>query len=356
MIRYLIKLKKSNFYKNFLLIIILPIYEFFWQYILNFDRKILYLLWKFKKRKFIQNSDKKYNIYDKNPLKYIEGDKDFFDLSNKINTEIENSLLEKINNRFIELKNADPKKTHRNVTSSGKVAYKFDIFDLLSEDLKNEIFNLAISDKMVFAASDYLKVFPILKKFQVYVNVPTSGLKSRGAMLWHKDDFGYKNLDFFLTVNSVDSDNGPLYALKKIDPLGVFSKSIYEIKNPVKGERGKLSNASINENENREKIVTLLGQGNAFLTDTMRVYHHGGDCKNRHRVMIRFSYQTKDCVRIKDSVDNFFYIKSISADKINSYFIKKLLFYKSGKLTKIIRGNLMKFYRLIHYKKSDFFG
>ncbi len=351
MLKYLIKLKKSNLYKNILMVFILPIYELFWQYILNFDRKILYFLWKYKKRKFMKNLEI-INL-DKSSLKLVEGDKDFLNISNKINNEIDNSLSEKIDSKFLEHKN---KGIGYNVTTSGEASYKIDILDLLSEDLQKEIFKLSVSDKMIYTVTNYLKVFPILAKVTVYQNFPTPELKQRGAMLWHKDDFGYKSLDLFLNISFVDHNNGPLHAIKKNNPLGVFSKSTHEIKNPKTGERGKLENELINENENKEKIAILLGQGNAFLIDSFRVYHRGGHCKNRNRVMLRFSYQTGDSVRIKDSEENFSYIKSISIEKINSYFIKKLLFYKSGTLNKFIKKRLINFYRLIHYKQSDFFG
>ena len=43
-------------------------------------------------------------------------------------------------------------------------------------------------------------------------------------MLWHKDDFGYKSLDLFLAINDIDEENGPLYFLKRREPLGVFYK------------------------------------------------------------------------------------------------------------------------------------
>ena len=62
--------------------------------------------------------------------------------------------------------------------------------------------------------------------------------------------FGYKSLDLFLNISSVDDESGPLHAVKKNDSLGVYSKSIYEITNPVRGERGKLDNKYVNEKDN----------------------------------------------------------------------------------------------------------
>ena len=41
-----------------------------------------------------------------------------------------------------------------------------------------------------------MKVFPILTRVQVYLNIPREGSPLRGAMYWHKDGFGFKNLDF----------------------------------------------------------------------------------------------------------------------------------------------------------------
>ena len=48
----LIKIKTLKHYKLFLLYFVKPIYELIWQYMINFQGKILYFLWFSKKKNF----------------------------------------------------------------------------------------------------------------------------------------------------------------------------------------------------------------------------------------------------------------------------------------------------------------
>ena len=53
------------------------------------------------------------------------------------------------------------------------------------------------------------------------INIPTDK-EPRSSQLWHRDDFGYKNLDLFLAINDIDDRNGPLLVIKDRDPLKIF--------------------------------------------------------------------------------------------------------------------------------------
>ena len=46
-------IKKSKYWKYFIQFLFYPVYHFCWQYFLNFNAKVLYFLWKFKKKKYI---------------------------------------------------------------------------------------------------------------------------------------------------------------------------------------------------------------------------------------------------------------------------------------------------------------
>lgn len=352
MIKFLINFKKTYFYKVILSIFWIPIYELFWQYILNFDRKILYFKWIFKNKK-IHNPHKK--ELKKNFCKLVLNDQDFKKLSKKIHSALDKNngeLSKKIDTKYFELKKHESKE---NITASGEKKFNINFYNYLSNDLRREIFKFSISNKMLSLATDYLKVFPFLAKVIVYKNYPTE-FPQRGSMLWHKDDFGYKSLDLFLNISSVDDESGPLHAVKKNDSLGVYSKSIYEITNPVRGERGKLDNKYVNEIDNKDKFFKLSGQGNALLVDSFRVYHRGGHCKNKTRLMLRFSYQTKDCLRLYNTDADTEYLSIMNEDELQNYFVKKLVFFKSNKFNDKIRNLLIKLYRVLHYKKVDLFS
>ena len=82
---------------------------------------------------------------------------------------------------------------------------------------------------MISTAAKYLGIYPILSTILVNYNIPRKIDNPRGAMLWHKDDLGYKSLDLFMAVSNIDDSNGPFFTLKERDNLGVLSKKQYEI-------------------------------------------------------------------------------------------------------------------------------
>ena len=60
---------------------------------------------------------------------------------------------------------------------------------------------------------------PTISKISLYVNFPKDYQKERAAMLWHKDDFGFKSLDFFMPICKLDNDNGAMQFLDKKNKL-----------------------------------------------------------------------------------------------------------------------------------------
>ena len=68
---------------------------------------------------------------------------------------------------------------------------------------------------MVSTAANYMGIFPMITRIQLSLNIPGKDSDLRSAMIWHKYEFGFKNLDFFMTVFDLDDDNGPFYCVKK---------------------------------------------------------------------------------------------------------------------------------------------
>ena len=141
---------------------------------------------------------------------------------------------------------------------------------------------------MVKTANNYLGVYPLLARIYVNLNIPTNS-KARSSQLWHRDDFGYKNLDLFLAINSIDENNGPLFVLKKKDPVNIFYRVKNEINSNLKGERGKILDKDFNYlNSDDGEIIKLIGeQGTGLLIDSIRNYHKGGYCKLDYRITLR---------------------------------------------------------------------
>ena len=341
MINILIRIKTLKLYKLFLLYFIKPLYELIWQYVINFQGKILYFLWFSKKKKLIDlnNNDKK----------IIENNKDINNLAEKIYNHCFPSILENSKKELL-----DGSVSISNATNSGDKTYNQEIFDKIKPDLQKEIFEFAHSELLISSAAKYLKVFPVLGKVLLYHNIPNKPEEVRGAMFWHKDDFGYKSLDLFVAISDIDEKNGPLSAIKKKNRYGIFSKSFEENKTQNQaGERGKITYNHY-ENLDAENILKLKGKrGTSLLIDSFTVYHRGGHCLSKDRLMLRFSYQTPDAIRVPSSG----FSKLAQFDKLNknfslNIFLNYLYKKKPSKVTLIVRNYLMRFYRICHIKEN----
>jgi len=340
MINFLIKIKKLKLYRFFLLYFLKPIYDLFWQYIINLKGKIYYFLWFSKKRNFIDLSN--------NDKKLVFDNENFKTLADKINRYCVNNLIKNSSEEIL-----SGELTKSNPTNSGSRKYNQDLFPRLSNELQKEVFDLAHSDLLISTAAKYLKVFPILDKTIISHNIPNNPEDVRGAMLWHKDDFGYKSLDLFMAISDIDEFNGPLKVLKNKNKLGIFSKSNQENvqKNSI-GERGKIKFDHFEKLEN-QNILTLEGKkGSSLLVDSFTAYHRGGHCIKNDRLMLRLSYQTPDAVRVY-SKSGFHHEFEKLKDKLSLNFYLKFLYHqRPGEFLIFFRKYLMKFYRILHVKEN----
>ena len=61
----------------------------------------------------------------------------------------------------------------------GKKPYSIDFFDSLSDGLKEKIVKFASSNEMVSTATNHMKIFPILTRIQVNLNIPRDDIEPR---------------------------------------------------------------------------------------------------------------------------------------------------------------------------------
>ena len=219
--------------------------------------------------------------------------------------------------------------------------YYVNIFHKLSKQLQNEIINFSKSEKNLLISSNYLKVLPVLGKINLLINFPRDIEDKRASMHWHKDDFGFKSLDFFIPIVNLNLENGPLSFIDDDNELAFYKKVLENIKNAQPRDRNKIKNNDFLNYFPKEKIKTFTGKvGDGLLIDSFRVYHRGGSCNKNIRIMLRISYQTPDSSRISKTVlneKNIYnenIIKSEITDKVEKYFFwcrdvsKKSLFNK----------------------------
>ena len=337
-------IKKTQLWKFIIQFIFYPIYNLFWQYILNFQAKILYFLWILKKKNFFELSN--------NDKILVKDNNDFINLSQKILYEVK-PLLENSKNKILssEFKETLSKKIGP-TSVEAELPYRISLYEQLSENLKKEIINFASSEFMITTAAKHMKIFPILTRVQVDHNIPRPEGKIRGAMYWHRDTFGFKNLDFFMAVTDIDDNNGPFYCLEKKIRAGTFLAFSNVVSNFKKGERGKVSLEEFSNYFKNENILKLSGNsGSAIFLDSFSCYHRGGYCKERERVTLRLCYQSHDALYNSSIIDNNYYKYDDRIRKNETIDIfKKYLFFKNPSL--LMRSLSKKIVNI--YRKLDF--
>ena len=336
----LILIKHTKLWYLFLRFLFIPIFDFIWVNIINFQGRLLALIYLFKKKNFY-----KINKYEDSKL--IEDSPEFQQIAKKVKNVINDDFINKLVEELKSKKKIDPLKNQFNDN-------RISLLQLLPEDVKNEIMKFALSEKNLVTATKYLKVLPVIKKISVYLNVP-AGDKVQGAQLWHKDDFGYKSLDIFLAISDVNMNNGPLNFLKIKNKLGVFCKIKNVIKNALPGERNKVTLEEFSKHYNQRDIGALIGKsGTGVFIDSFTKYHKGGHCNSENRIMLRVSYQTSDCSRgLKvDDFEEFPDYPKVKKKDIKNIFHKFILFKYRNRFLSFIKIDQLTLFiiKTFHYK------
>ena len=339
--KFLKYLKRSLFWKYLLIYLIKPFLDFVWMNIVNFKGRILYFFWFLKKRDFIRLNNQSINL--------LKDNLNFTNLANEIFNSCDSQIFNHAKNTILNSNNEE-----FNQSNSKENKYTIDIYSKLDQKIKDKIFNFASSDLMISTAAKYLGIFPILSNIILNYNIPRKPDKVRGAMLWHKDDLGYKSLDLFLCITDLDDDNGPLYVSKANDNLGALSRIDSFIKNPIRGERQKIDLNEFNFYTSGNELIKLEGKkGTALLIDSIANYHRGGNCKNKNRLMLRISYQGIDYIPLKKIINKkLLFNLSINKDNHKDIFKKYLLFKRSSIFNTKVKYFLVNFYNIICYKIS----
>ena len=342
--KFLKDLKKTYIWKFFIQYFFYPFYNIFWQFFLNFEAKILYILWSTKKRDFI-------NLSKKNEI-VITNNETFKDLSKKISNET-NLLIEDCKKKILseEYKKKLSEELGLNLTDA-EMPYRASLYDDLSENLKSEIVKFASSEMMISTAAKHMGIFPILTRVQVMLNIPRQNANRRGAMYWHRDTFGFKNLEFFMAVTDIDDENGPFYCLEKKINVNTFLTFQNLVSTTKKGERGKVSLEEFSKHFKDNETLKFSGKsGTAIFIDTFSTYHRGGFCKSKDRVIFRLCYQSHDALypsQISD-LNTYKYDQNLKLNEISDIFKKYLFFKKKSKFMEIISGKIVNFYRKLDF-------
>jgi len=342
--KFLKNLKKTYIWKFFIQYFFYPFYNIFWQFFLNFEAKILYILWSTKKRDFI-------NLSKKNAV-VITDNETFKDLSKKISNET-NLLIENCKKKILSAEYK--KKLSDEIDPYGtdaEIPYRGNLYDDLSDNLKSEIVKFASSEMMISTAAKHMGIFPILTRVQVTHNIPRQNANIRGAMYWHRDTFGFKNLEFLMAVTDIDDENGPFYWLEKKIKASVFLSFQNLVSTTKKGERGKVSLEEFSKHFEDNETLKFSGKsGSAIFVDSFSTYHRGGFCKSKDRDMFRLCYQSHDALyesQLSD-LNTYKYDQNLKKNEINDIFKKYLFFKKKSKFMEIMSEKILNFYRKLDF-------
>lgn len=339
------KLKKSLLWYYFIKLFVFPIYDFLWKNLINIKGRLLYFLWFRKERDYI-------DLKPSDGVIKVDNSAAFKKISNEVLRGCNESIISKAEEQINSFTN-----DNYNQSNNKENKYMADIYDYLDVDVKKKIIDFASSELMISTAAKYLGVFPILSKIIVDYKIPKNYDHKRGAMMFHKDEFGYKSLDIFMAINDIDENTGPLKTIKtKFDNLGPFSKIVEIKKDFTPGNRGKIRDETILKNNNiNNEVITIEGKsGTAVLIDSFKYYHAGGHCKSKKRIVMRILYSTIDAIAIPD-IKKFKktilfdeYLKNIiKKDKFKNFFyLNRSILFENKKLSKF----LYNLYRILSFK------
>ena len=341
-----IEIKKTKIWYLFLYFIFIPIFNFLWTNIINFKGRMVFF--RYKKKRNEKNI--KYLDPKEDHKKIIRNSEKIKKLVNIIDSHLNENFLNEMKSKIVS------KNYEKDHYLFYKPSFQIDMFPYLSEELKFKIVAFIMDYDLIDQAANYLGVMPVIGKIALNLNVPIPNSSERGSMLWHKDDFGYKTVDFFVPIKEVNINNGPLYFEKK-NSLGVFHKYTNIIKDPKKGERNKIEIDEFKKKVNDNNIEIFTGNaGDALMIDSFSCYHRGGFCKNQERIMLRICFHTPDSIDMMHKVNhnNIFRYSQLykKNDKNLHEFQKHLLFYRSKIIYKLkIPQLLMIIFRLLHFKE-----
>lgn len=338
------KIKKSKFWFYFLNIIFVPAFDLIWKNIINIHGRFLYIQWFKKKRVF-------FDLNKNNGILKIDEYQPFKQISKEILNGCKTELIQNAENQ---IKNNSH--DNYNLSNVGNDKYFVDIYDKLDFEVKKKIINFASSEIMISTAAKYLGVYPILSKIVLTYNVPRNYDKKRGAMMFHKDEYGYKSMDIFMAINDIDAETGPLKTIKsKYDKLGPFARIHNEDQSMKRGNRGKVADEEILKRNTTTDMITIEGKGGtSILIDSFKCYHAGGQCKSKPRILLRILYSTIDDTalteieKLKNKILYDHYIKNQNyKDKYKKFFYeKRSKIFQNKKLGKFLN----KYYRALSFR------
>ena len=180
-------------------------------------------------------------------------------------------------------------------------SYKIDF-----TDKNNHIYlKLLFEKNFLNTVRDYLGKYVTLKEINIFYS-PNKNFESGRSQELHMDGDSNKQLKFFLYLNDVDHQAGPLTILPK-----KISRKVYQImrqKKLIIKKTNRISDKSLNEIKLTHHLKPLYGKsGTINIVDTSNCYHFGSRPGSKERFLILYQF-----------LDSFsYYLPSTASNKNN---------------------------------------
>ena len=250
-------------------------------------RDPLYILWAtlFNRRARVVWSvvaSKEYSdpVFEKKGIVIYQGDVNF---ANKVRDWIPEDLLRQEREKML--------------ASDDPLDFVLDLGQKLSEKAKIELIKWAVDPSRVYKAAHYLGFMPRLATIYVLYNIPKPGAP-RGSMKWHRDTMVHKGVNVFMAITPVDELSG-MYSAVGLDVIPE-SRVIEQPKSQIDLSRPAWDRYRVDDNTmanyaSETDMLQLKGpSGTTAMVASGDVYHKGGYCIEKERIMLEVSYQS-DC-------------------------------------------------------------
>ena len=174
-----------------------------------------------------------------------------------------------------------------------KYLRNFNKKNLPNDYLKN-LYNYATNEIFVDIARNYFKEEPILVELNLLVSPVSENnhhKKYEGSQCWHSDFDDTKILKFFIYLDDVNEENGPLQIVKKN-----ITKKLLKNVNYTWGGK-KSHDDSIYSGDSNEYSSMISPKGSVVIADTVNCLHRGSRNVLKSRNLLIASFYTKTSFR-----------------------------------------------------------
>ena len=164
----------------------------------------------------------------------------------------------------------------------------------LPNDYLEKLYNYATNEIFIDIARNYLKEEPLLAELNLVLSpafLQNSEKEYEGSQCWHSDFDDTKLLKFFIYLDDVSEDNGPLQVIPKN-----ITKRILDEKNYIWGGN-KSHDDAIYPKESNGYSNMISGKGSIIIADTVNCLHRGSRNVRKRRILLIASFYTKTSFR-----------------------------------------------------------